>query len=157
MGEIVAGALCSIDTANCSFYLEGARSFGAAMDSLSISISTRLEASGFNDFVAFHPAWSYFAGRFGLREHGTLEISHDHEPSAKHIAEVVRHMRTSGVQFIVVEEFSNADLAEGVASQTGARIVYLDPLGGADLPGRVTYAEILNYNVSAMEKAVPQE
>jgi zinc transport system substrate-binding protein len=110
--------------------------------------------SGFKDFVAFHPAWSYFARRYGLNEHGTLEMSHEQEPSAKHIGEIIREMIRNGVKFIVVEDFSNHDLAESVASQTGARIISLDPLGGDDMPGRVTYAELLNHDVSVIEQTI---
>jgi zinc transport system substrate-binding protein len=117
----------------------------------------RLEDSGFNDFVSFHPAWSYFARRYGLSEHGTLEISHEQEPSAKHMGRVIREMLKDGVKYIVVEEFSNPDLAQSVASQTGARIITLDPLGGDDIPGRKTYAGLLDHNVHVIEQAVREE
>ena len=66
-------------------------------------------------------------------------------------------MIAGGVEIIVVEEFSDPDLAAGIAAQTGARIIYLDPLGGANIPGRETYAEILNHNVSVLEKLGREE
>jgi zinc transport system substrate-binding protein len=157
MGEIIRRTLCSLDTANCTFYTGRARMFAAEIDSLDASISDRLDRSGFKDFVAFHPAWTYFARRYGLREHGTLEFSHEHEPSARHIAEIVREMASAGVSIIVVEEFSNADLAEAVASQTGSRIIYLDPLGGADKPGRNTYSGLMDHNVTVIENSVWEE
>jgi zinc transport system substrate-binding protein len=154
MGEIVGQALCSLDTANCSFYRSNVERFAAEMDSINASISERLRKSGFRDFVAFHPAWSYFARRYGLHERATLEISPENEPSAKHIAEVVRDMISNGVKIIVAEQFSNPDLAQAVASQTGARIIYLDPLGSADMPDRDTYAKLLDHDVSAIENSV---
>jgi zinc transport system substrate-binding protein len=154
IGDVAADALCRVDPANCEYYRRQASAFRIEIDSLHTSIKLRLEKSGFSEFVSFHPAWSYFAARYGLNEHGTLEVSHEQEPSAKHIGRVIRDMIGSGVEFIVVEEFSNHDLAESVASQTEARIISLDPLGGDDMPGRVTYAEILNHNVSVIEKAV---
>jgi zinc transport system substrate-binding protein len=154
IGKAAAGALCSVDPANCGYYLMRAEAFYEAMDSLHVSIKSRLAESGFKDFVAFHPAWSYFARRYGLNEHGTLEMSHEQEPSAKHIGEIIREMIRNGVKFIVVEDFSNHDLAESVASQTGARIISLDPLGGDDMPGRVTYAELLNHDVSVIEQTI---
>ena len=154
MGDEAAGALCRVDPANCAYYRLRASSFGVEIDSLHASIKARLEKSGFKDFVSFHPAWSYFAARYDLNEHGTLEISHEQEPSARHIGRVIRQMIEDGIGFIVVEEFSNPDLAHSVASQTGARIISLDPLGGVDMPGRVTYIELLNHNVSLIEQAV---
>jgi zinc transport system substrate-binding protein len=157
MGDTAAGALCRVDPENCAHYRSRALAFGAAIDSLHAAIGARLEDSGFNDFVSFHPAWSYFARRYGLNEHGTLEISHEQEPSAKHIGLVIRDMVKSGVEFIVVEEFSNPDLAQSVASQTGARLIPLDPLGGSDIPGRTTYADLLDHNVRVIEQAVREE
>jgi zinc transport system substrate-binding protein len=157
MGDTAAEALCVVDPGNCAYYRRHAVAFGAEIDSLHASIKARLKKSGFSDFVSFHPAWSYFAARYGLDEHGTLEISHEQEPSAKHIGQVIREMLKDHVKFIVVEEFSNPDLAQSVAAQTGARIIRLDPLGGSDMPGRATYADLLNHNVSVIEQAVGKE
>jgi zinc transport system substrate-binding protein len=157
MGKKAAGALCRVDPQNCAYYRRQEEAFGDEIDSLHFSAKSRLEACGLKDFVAFHPAWSYFSRRYGLTEHGTLEISHEQEPSAKHIGRVIRLMADSGVEFIVVEEFSNPDLAESVASQAGARIVSLDPLGGEDRPGRATYRGLIDYNVSVIEKATQEE
>ena len=157
MGDSVAGALCRVDPANCPRYRRRARAFGVEIDSLHASIKSRLRRSGFTGFVSFHPAWTYFARRYGLAEYGTLEMSHEQEPSAKHIGEVIRNMRAAGIRFIVVEEFSNPDLAQSVASQTGARIITLDPLGGPDMPGRATYTGLLRYDVSVIEQAVWEE
>ena len=157
IGSKAAGALCSVNPAACAYYRRREEVFRAQIDSLHASIGSRLAKSGFNDFVSSHPAWSYFAERYGLNERGTLEISHEQEASARHIGGVIREMIRDGVEFIVIEEFSNPDLAESVASQTGARIVALDPLGGADMPGRVTYFELLDHNVSVIEEAVREE
>jgi zinc transport system substrate-binding protein len=157
IGDTAAGAFCRVNPPGCAYYRRRAAAFGAKIDSLHASIKSRLDRSGFSNFVSFHPAWSYFAARYGLNEHGTLEISHEQEPSAKHIGGVIKKMIGSGVEFIVVEEFSNPDLAQSVASQTGARIISLDPLGGADMPGRVPYADLLDHNVSVIEQAVREE
>jgi zinc transport system substrate-binding protein len=157
MAEIAGSTMCSLDHTNCSFYRAGIADFRTEIDSISASVSKRLSEAGLEDFVGFHPAWSYFARRYGLHEHGTLEISHEHEPSAKHIAEIVEDMISHRIDVILAEEFSNLDLARAVASQTGARIIYLDPLGGEDLPDRDTYGELLDYNISAIEKSLREE
>ena len=157
IGEMAAEALCTVDPDRCDGYEERAKTFGSRIDSLHTAIGRRIERSGFGDFVSFHPAWSYLARRYALDEHGTLEISHEQEPSARHIGSVVREMMADGVRFIVVEEFSSPDLAESVASQTGARIITLDPLGGAGIPGRVSYMDLLEHNVSVIEAAAAEE
>jgi zinc transport system substrate-binding protein len=157
MAAITARTLCSTDRGRCSFYTARARHFSVEMDSLNKAISSRLAKAGFKAFVAYHPAWSYFARRYGLDEAGTIELSDEQEPSARHIAGIIKLMKAEGIRIIVAEQFSNTDLAKGVASRTGARIIYLDPLGGDDLPGRNTYVGLLNYDVGVIEKSLEKE
>lgn len=152
IGKAVYMALCTVDVANCAYYEARARVFASAIDSLHASAQQRLAATGFDRFVSFHPAWSYFARRYGIREVETIEISHDQEPSAKHVAGVVKKIRADGIKYIVAEAFSNRDLADGIASQTAAEIVVLDPIGGPDRPGRDSYFGLIDYNISVIER-----
>jgi zinc transport system substrate-binding protein len=152
VGRAVYMALCTIDLAECSYYEARSRLFASRIDSLHASAKQRLSGTGFESFVSFHPAWSYFARRYGIRQAGTIEISHDQEPSARHIAGVVRTMRDEGIKYIVAEAFSNRDLAEGIASQTGAAIIVLDPIGGTDRQGRDSYFGLMDYNISVIER-----
>jgi zinc transport system substrate-binding protein len=154
MGTLVARTLCAVDTAGCAHYEAGAREFLAKVDSLHSIFKMRLEESGLRGFVASHPAWSYFARRYGLKEYSTIEISHEQEPSARHIAGVVRSIRTNGIRFILAEEFSNLDLARAIAAETGARIIVLDPLGGDDKAGRDSYLGLIDYNISVIAASV---
>ena len=61
--------------------------------------------------------------------------------------------RKAGTRFILAEEFTNTALAEAVASETGAEVILLDPVGGSDRPGRDSYLGLIEYNVSLMEQA----
>jgi zinc transport system substrate-binding protein len=151
MTRIVSVALCTVDLPNCDYYRENAEAFIEKLEFLHLTSEERLRQTGFKDYVALHPAWTYFARRYGLSEHNVVEISHEAEPSAKHIAEVVNQMKRYGIRFILAEEFSNLDLVRGVASHTGARIVLLDPLGGEDRPGRDSYVSLISHNISVIE------
>jgi zinc transport system substrate-binding protein len=153
IGKTVQMALCGVDPANCAYYEAGAQVFAARIDSLHSAARQRLDGTAFKSFVSFHPAWSYFARRYGILEVETIEISHDQEPSAKHIAGVVRKIKTEGVRYIVAEAFSNQDLAESIASQTDATVITLDPTGGAGRPERDSYFELMDYNISIIEQA----
>jgi zinc transport system substrate-binding protein len=154
MGGIVNAVLSARDGKNSDFYRNRTVAFNTKIDSLHAATKRRLQGSGFKDFVALHPAWSYFARRYGLNELDTIEISHEQEPSARHIVQVIANMRNSKTEVILAEDFSNPDLAEAVASQTGARIIFLDPMGGSDRPGRDSYFDLIEYNTSLIEQAV---
>jgi zinc transport system substrate-binding protein len=154
MGSTVNAVLGAMDGENADYYRLRTLAFYSRVDSLHAAAGARLRDAGFSDFVSLHPAWSYFARRYGLRELDTIEMSHDQEPSAKHIAAVIGKMRRDKTRFILAEEFTNADLAEAVASQTGARVILLDPIGGTDRPGRDSYFRLMDYNLSLIERAV---
>jgi zinc transport system substrate-binding protein len=145
--------LATADSANAGYYSERTVAFRGRIDSLHTSTRRRLAESGIDRFVALHPAWSYFARRYGLLELATIEVSHEQEPSPRHIAHVISEMRKHGVDVIFAEEFSNLDLAEAVGEETGARIIVLDPLGRAGIDDRDSYFELIDHNVSLIEAA----
>jgi zinc transport system substrate-binding protein len=151
MVRMIAVALCTVDLDNCEYYRIRAEKLIADLDDLRIASRDRLAASGFETFVSLHPAWTYFARRFGLSEAATLEISHEAEPSARHVAEVISKMTSEGIDFIVAEEFSGLDLARSVAEEAGAEVILLDPLGDEEKPDRSTYAGLINRNIAVIE------
>ena len=153
MTRIIAVALCTVDSDNCEYYSARAGKLITALVELRISGRERLAASGFTAFVGLHPAWTYFARRYGIREVATLEVSHESEPSARHIADVIRRMTSDGVKFLIAEEFSGLDLARSVADGAGAEIILLDPLGDENKPDRNMYEDLMNHNFSVIERS----
>jgi len=157
IGAALASELTGLDPANRAYYEARAAAFDAKVDSLNASIKARLLKSGFKEYVAFHPAWTYFARRYGLVERAILERTPEQEPSAKWIAQVLKTTKAHGVKVIIAEEFSNKALAQTMASDSGAKLIVLDPLGGADRPGRDSYTALMDYNVHLIEEAARRE
>jgi zinc transport system substrate-binding protein len=153
MTRIIAVALCTVDFDNCEYYRTRAAELIEDLVRLRITGRERLAASDFTAFVSLHPAWTYFARRYGITEVATLEISHESEPSARHIADVIRKMRSGKVRFVIAEEFSGLDLARSVAEQTGAGMILLDPLGDENKPDRDTYIDLMNHNFAVIEQS----
>jgi len=151
MTRVIAVALCTVDFDNCEYYRSHAAKLIADLDELRITGRERIAASGLEAFVALHPAWTYFARRYGITEVATLEVSHESEPSARHIADVIRRMTSDGVKFVIAEEFSGLDLARSVAGETGAEVILLDPLGDENTTGRNTYSDLMNHNFTVIE------
>lgn len=154
MAVTVAARLAEIDPGNSAEYDRRSAIFVARLDSLDAVIRMRLEKSGFKEYVAFHPAWTYFARRYGLVERAILERTAEQEPSAKWISQVLKTMKQHGIKVIIAEEFSNKALAETMAGDSGAEVVVLDPLGGAGRPLRDSYVSLMDYNVRLIEEAM---
>jgi zinc transport system substrate-binding protein len=105
-------------------------------------------------YVAFHPAWSYFARRYGLEEVGVIQESPGREPTPRHIENLIRAIEAFGIQAVFAEPQLNPTAAEAIAAEAGVKVLILDPLGGPDLPGRDSYIGLMEYNLEIMRRAM---
>lgn len=129
--QIIAGnilhALCTIDKANESAYLERYNALIQRierMDSLICQMLSGPEAD--HAFMIYHPALSYFARDYNLHQI-SIEAG-GKEPSPAHLKNLITACEREKVRIIFVQpEFDrrNADL---IARQTGTRVVEINPL-----------------------------
>jgi ABC-type Zn uptake system ZnuABC Zn-binding protein ZnuA len=153
MGEYIGLTLVTVDSANRSYYERRVGRFGASMDSLHARTAARLRASDIESFVSFHPAWTYFARRYGLVEAGVVEKTPEQEPSARWVAGLIREIERQNVRIMIVEEASDPGVVQGIANDTGVEVIVLDPVGNPDMEGRRDYFELMDHNVRVLERA----
>lgn len=101
-------------------------------------------------FLASHPAWTYFARRFGLLELGTVHSGPGDEPSPRALARLIDRARAAEVEVVFAEPQLGEAAAHALAEELGARVLVLDPLGGPDVPGRDGYLSLLRYNTAQL-------
>jgi len=77
-------------------------------------------------FMAFHPAWAYFAEEYGL--HQVPIASHGKEPGAQTLARLIRQARVEHIRVVLVQAQYSQGMAKTVAQAAGARVLMLDPL-----------------------------
>lgn len=99
-------------------------------------------------FIAFHPAWRYFAARYGLIQAAAVESAPGKEPSARWIAAVVETARREKVKAVFAEPQFSAKAAEVIAQEFGADVLTVDPLGGEGLEGRDSYLSLMRHNAA---------
>lgn len=153
MGECIGLTLITTDYENHAYYEERMARFAVRMDSLHADVKERLEVSGFDTFVSFHPAWTYFARRYGLTEAGVVEKYPEHEPSAKWVAGLIREIQRQDVEVLIVERASDPGVVKSLAEDTGLEVLSLDPIGDPDTPGRGDYFGLIGYNLGLIERA----
>lgn len=105
-------------------------------------------------FIAFHSAWQYFAGRYGLEEVAVIAQFPGQEPSAGWVAELTELIREEEIGAIFTEPQFSSALAERIAEESGAEVMIIDPLGGEGVPGRESYLELMRFNLSAFKEAM---
>jgi ABC-type Zn uptake system ZnuABC Zn-binding protein ZnuA len=108
--------------------------------------------------VTNHDSLGYFADRYHFQILGTLVpgTSSESEPSARQMAQLVDLMRTSGAKAIFLDAGTNPQLADQIASETGARVVanlYIHSLSGPDGEAP-TYLDMIRRNVETILEAL---
>ncbi len=151
--EAIAQALTLVDPGSRDRYLENAAAYIAELKSLDEEIRNATESFSIREFIAFHPAWTYFARRYGLVEAAVIEETPGQDSSA-HKKEVIDLARALGIRAIFAEPQFNHQAAQSIADEVGAEVLFLDPMGSPDLVDRDSYIEIMGYNVDQMKLAM---
>lgn len=154
MAQKIADTLGEIDPTNRPYYMGKVESFKKELDQLHTEITESIKTFRTREYVTFHPAWNYFSRRYGLKVLGVIEESPGKEASPKHIAGIIRAIRRSGAKAVFAEPQFNPKIAEVIAKEAGARVLFLDPIGSPDLKGRDKYLALLRYNLSILQEAL---
>ncbi len=96
------------------------------LEALDRAIEAQITASGVEQFIVYHPALTYFARDYGLRQISIEEEGK--EPSAKRLAELIRTARAEGIRTVLVQRQFPRSSVEAVADDMGAEVVEFDPL-----------------------------
>lgn len=86
---------------------------------------TLLPYKGQTMFV-FHPAFGYFADKFGLVQK-SVEIE-GKEPAPRQLGELIKNCRAEGVKVIFVQKQFPASTAKTIADSIGGKVIAIDPL-----------------------------
>jgi zinc/manganese transport system substrate-binding protein len=104
--------------------------------------------------VTTHDALGYYADRYGIDVIGTVipSLTTEGQPSAGETAELVRTIRTQGVETIFAESSVNPKVEDAIARESGARVgpaLWADTLGPQGSTG-ATYLDSMAHNTRAL-------
>jgi len=145
-------ALIEADPAHQTEYEANTETYLAQLEALDEEIANQVATWSQREFIAFHPSWAYFAQRYGLRQAAVVERTPGREPSPAELAEIIETARRIGARAIFAEPQFSSKAAETIAAESGAQVLFLNPLGGSE--GPTSYLEMMRYNVAQMGKAM---
>lgn len=154
--EAIRDGFAKADPDNEETYAKNAEEYIAELKELGDYVKGETSTFTRRKFVSFHPAFVYYAHRYGLEQVGVIEELPGKEPSAGEIADLVNTMKEQGVQVIFTEPQFSPRAAEAIAVETGAEVVLktLDPLGNPDDPEVDTYVKLMKHNTGVMAEAM---
>jgi zinc transport system substrate-binding protein len=153
MVDRITAEFIRIDPSSKDFYITNATNYKKELDSLNERIKERLSRLKKKRFVAFHPAWNYFSKRYGLEPLYIVEAT-GRELRPKNIKYIVDWMKKENIKVVFGEVQFNPQIAEAIASEAGARLLMLDPIGSPYIPERNSYINLLLYNITQLEEAL---
>lgn len=108
--------------------------------------------------VTNHDALGYFSEAYGFKVVGAVipSVTDQASPSAQQLAGLIDTIKSSGAPAIFLDFGENQNLANQIASESGAKIVtdlYVESISAADGPAP-TYLEMIKHDVSAIVEAL---
>lgn len=149
----ITETLIQVDPSHATEYRANQASYVQKLDHLRMNLSKRIARVVDRRFIAHHPAWPYFARRFGFQIIGTIQPQSGSEPSALQLHKLIAIIKKDQIKVIVSEVQLSQRIPELLAKETGARVLVLTTLPGG-LPYTGTYLDLLRYNVLQLVNAL---
>ena len=89
---------------------------------LDLRTAEKIARSGIRYFIIYHPALTYYARDYGLRQEAGKE------PSAKRLTALIRQARKDGIGRILYQSQFPVSVVETIARDIGAECTEIDPL-----------------------------
>jgi ABC-type Zn uptake system ZnuABC Zn-binding protein ZnuA len=149
----ITEALVHADPDHAQEFRQNQAAYLRRLDQLRTELTDRLRKVSDRRIVAHHPAWPYFARRFGFEIVATIQVQSASEPSAAQIRQLIETIKRHRVKAVVSEIQLSQRVPELLAKETGAQVVVLTTLPGG-LPRTETYLDMLRYNVLQLANAL---
>lgn len=151
IADALAQRLADLDADGADAFAAGAAGLRVELEALDGEYRAALAECTSRTIVTSHTAFGALAARYDLTQVGIAGLSPDEEPSARDLAEVAAFVEDNDVRTIYFEALVSPDLAETVASETGADVAMLDPIEGlADSTGDDDYLSLMRANLATL-------
>jgi zinc transport system substrate-binding protein len=124
--QTLEAAMAEADPAHRDVYAANLQAFESDLDALDARIAKRLEPYRARSFYVFHPAYGYFAARYGLHQVG-IEFE-GKEPSAQHVTALIAAIKADRAKVLFVQPQFPAQSVRAIVEATGVKTEILDVL-----------------------------
>ena len=125
LAENIYQALCELDASHQSYYKERLDSLKQAIQQTDQTIRELLQKSD-QTFLIYHPALSYFARDYGLKQISIEEEGK--EPSPAQLKTLIETCRKENIHVIFVQQEFDIRNAQLIADELGVTIIPINPL-----------------------------
>jgi zinc transport system substrate-binding protein len=124
--QTICNVLCEIDSTRAERYKQNTTALQSELAAVDAELARTLAPLKGRDLFVYHPAFGYFADRYGFRQIA-VEID-GKEPSARQVGELIERARKAGTRVIFVQPQFSSRTAETIAHEIGGSVVPIDDL-----------------------------
>lgn len=153
----IAQAAKEIDPANAARYEANAQSYIAQLAALHAEYITAFNQTSRRELITTHAAFGYLAKRYGLVQEAIMGLEPDAEPSPEKMTQIIRYIKARNIKYIFAETLLSPKLAQTIASETGVKVLVLNPLEGLtdqEVAQGKTYLSVMRENLSHLKQAL---
>lgn len=118
--------LTGLDSENRAFYKSNLDTLIEDLDLLSAELERAFVSLPVKKMLVFHPAWGYFADRFGLVQI-PIEIE-GKEPGLGQLSKIIAFAKNENIRVVFVQSQFSTKSAEVIAKEINGAVVTIDPL-----------------------------
>jgi ABC-type Zn uptake system ZnuABC Zn-binding protein ZnuA len=158
--ENIRAGLIQADPGGKDTYTANAQAYIAQLNGLDQWVKTEVASlpSEKRLLVTNHDALGYFSEAYGFKVVGAVipSVTNEASPSAQQMATLIDTIKSSGAPAIFLDFGENQNLAQQIASESGAKVVtdlYVETISAPDGPA-ATYIEMIKHDVSTIVEAL---
>jgi zinc transport system substrate-binding protein len=153
----VARALAGASPGDAAAFGSNAATFDRRLANLDAAYRSGLARCARDVIVTSHAAFGYLAARYGLRQEAIAGLSPDVEPSPQRLDELRALVERDGITTIFTEELLPSDVADTIATATGATTAVLNPLESLtpdEVASGADYDSVMRGNLAELRRAL---
>lgn len=136
--------LSKLDKANASHYRKNSQQLIERLTQLDDKLRSALAPVREVPYIVFHDAYHYFEQHYGLKAVGSVSLSPERQPGARHIHELRSKITHLQARCVFAEPQFQPKLVETLIEGTAAKAGQLDPLGSDLEPGPDAYFQLMH-------------
>jgi len=150
----IAAGLAKADPSGAATYQANAQAYAKQLNDFDAQAKAQFDAiaPAKRKVITSHDAFGYLGAHYQITLLAPEGMSTDAQPSAKHVAMLIRQIKREKIKAVFVENMSNPKLIEQLSKDAGVSVgatLYADALSEASGPA-ATYLKMMQHNLTQL-------
>lgn len=150
---LIANRMGELDPPNADFFHHQAEDLLKHLTQKTSEWQTRLLKTGLKEVVTYHKTFTYFLARFGIRGELQLEPRPGIPPTASHLMDLLKEIKSRKIRLVLVENYYDLDAAQKLKTEVSGLHVEEAPVSVGAEPDLKSTEQVIEKLVRLFEAA----